>query len=211
MTRIKICGVTRPEDAAAAVSGGADFIGINFWPRSKRYVPAERAPLLAAAARVAGAVQIAGVFVDTTVAAVVAVLHAVDLDIVQLHGDESAELARAIARTTGRQVWKALPATAAGRIAEYADAGAILLDTPTPERGGSGRTFDWAIAQAACRDHPARRFVLAGGLSPDNVAAAITAVAPWAVDVASGVESAPGIKDPAKITDLVAAVRSTTS
>jgi phosphoribosylanthranilate isomerase len=207
MTKIKICGVTRVEDAAAAAAAGADFLGLNFWSRSKRRVTPPQALDLAAAARAVRPVAIAGVFVDLGVDEVVSVAQMAELDVIQLHGDESPADAAAIARASGLPVWKAIAATPGIALAAWAT-DAILLDTPSPEKGGTGLTFDWSIA-AGVRERHAGRIVLAGGLSPDNVAAAIAAVAPWGVDVASGVESAPGIKDPARIAAFVAAVRGT--
>lgn len=205
MTRIKICGVTRSDDAARVAAMAVDFIGLNFWPRSKRYVAPERASELAVAARAAGPAKLVGVFVDTDAAEVAAILAHVELDIIQLHGDESAAQLAAIA--TLRPIWKVVAARDLAAVAELSPADAILLDTPSPERGGTGQPFDWSIARAARALHPSRLLVLAGGLRPDNVAAAIAEVEPWGVDVASGVESAPGIKDPAKLAAFVAAVR----
>lgn len=207
--KVKICGVTRAEDAAGIAAAGIEFIGLNFWPSSKRYLPAERAPEVAAAARAAGAVRLVGVFVNARVDEVVAIARDSALDAIQLHGDESpAELA-AIHRLTGCSMWKAIPVGRPGDLSQLDvwPADAILLDTPTAGRGGSGRVFDWTLARDARRTYPRRQFVLAGGLGPDNVRAAIDAVSPWAVDVASGVESAPGIKDPAKLAAFLAAVR----
>jgi phosphoribosylanthranilate isomerase len=209
MTKVKICGVTRPDDAAEAVAAGADFIGLNFWPSSKRYLPAEQAPAVAAAARGAGAALLVGVFVNASLAQIAAIAREIALDVIQLHGDESPADAVAVAQATGRAVWKAI-AVGEARDLERLDAwpvDAILLDAPAVGRGGAGKVFDWSLAREARRLHPARKLVLAGGLGPHNVAAAIAAVAPWAVDVASGVESAPGIKDPAKVDAFVAAVR----
>jgi phosphoribosylanthranilate isomerase len=207
MTRIKVCGVTRPQDAAAAVAAGVDFLGLNFWPGSKRYLAPAMAGRVAAEARAAGAAQIVGVFVDPDPAEVAAIAGTLGLDAIQLHGDEPPDVGAAIAVATGRPVWKALAADVArDRIAGY-QVDVVLIDTPTPGRGGSGATFDWAIARELRRLHPERRLVLAGGLGPDNVAAAIAEVSPWAIDIASGVESAPGIKDPVRVAALVAAVR----
>jgi phosphoribosylanthranilate isomerase len=209
MTRIKICGVTLADDAARVAAAGADFLGLNFWPGSKRYLAPDRAPAIAAAARGAGRIAVVGVFVNAALADITALAGAVALDVIQLHGDESPDAARAVAAATGRPVWKALAAGAAGALAQL-DAwpvDAILLDAPAAGRGGSGQVFDWQLARDARRAHPALRLVLAGGLGPDNVAAAIAAVAPWAVDVASGVESAPGVKDPAKLAAFLAAAR----
>lgn len=208
-TKIKICGVTLPDDAARVAALGADFIGLNFWPRSKRYLEPARAPLIAAAARAAGPIQVVGVFVDATAEDVRAVTAQVDLDIIQLHGDESPDDVRAIADAIGRPVWKAIAAGTPADIEHLAiwPVDAVLLDTPSAGRGGSGVAFDWSLAAEARRRHPAVPLVLAGGLDPDNVGAAIAAVAPWAVDVASGVEAAPGIKDPGKLAAFIAAVR----
>lgn len=207
--KIKICGVTLADDAARIAAAGADFLGLNFWSGSRRRVDAPRAAAIAAAARAAGPVQIVGLFVDAGAAEIGAVHAEVDLDVIQLHGAETPEDAAAIARAVGRPVWKAIAAGAPGDLARFAawPVDAILLDTPTPGRGGSGLTFDWSLARAARASDPGRRIVLAGGLHPGNVAAAIAAVGPWAVDVASGVEVAPGVKDAARVAAFIAAAR----
>lgn len=212
MTKIKICGVTLPDDAARVAEAGADFIGLNFWPTSKRYLPPDRAPAIAAAARSAGAARLVGVFVNATLDEIAAIVRDVALDAIQLHGDESPELIVRIGRATGRPVWKALAVAGPDDLASLDTwpVEALLLDAPAVGRGGSGKVFDWNLARAARQWHPARQFALAGGLGPHNVAAAIDAVDPWAVDVASGVESAPGIKDAAKVTAFIAAVRNST-
>ena len=209
MTKIKICGVTRPDDAAHAAAVGVDFIGLNFWPQSRRYLPADRAPAVAAAARAAGTAQLVGVFVNAAVADISTIAAAIALDIIQLHGDETPDDARAIAAATGRTVWKAIAVSAPRDLTDLAvwTVGAFLLDAPAAGRGGAGKVFDWTIARDARQANPAHKLVLAGGLGPHNVGAAIVAVGPWAVDVASGVESAPGIKDPAKVAAFVAAAQ----
>jgi phosphoribosylanthranilate isomerase len=210
--RVKICGVTLPDDAARVAAAGADFIGLNFWPRSRRYLAPERAALVAASARGAaapGAIAIVGVFVNARPGDIAAIARDAPLDVIQLHGDETPDDAIAIARATQRPVWKAVAAAGPADI-ERLDAwpvDAILLDTPAAGRGGSGQVFDWQLAREARRRHPARKLVLAGGLAPDNVAAAIATVDPWAVDVASGVEAAPGVKDPARLAAFLAAAR----
>jgi len=209
MTRIKICGVTRADDAAWVAATGVDFIGLNFWPRSRRYLAPGAAPAVAAAARAAAVVQLVGVFVNAALDDIVAIARDVGLDIIQLHGDETAAEARAVALATGRAVWKAI-AVSEPRDLEGLDGwpvGAVLLDAPTAGRGGAGKVFDWRIAHDARRRHASAQLVLAGGLGPHNVRAAIDEVGPWAVDVASGVESAPGIKDASKLAAFVAAVR----
>ena len=206
-TLIKVCGVTRPDNAADIAAAGADFIGLNFWPSSKRYLPPDHAAPVAEAARAARPdIRVVGVFVNAPLADIVALARSVPLDAIQLHGDETADDVAAATRT-GCAVWKAIAVTGA-RATERLDAwavDAILLDAPSAGRGGSGHAFDWSLARAV-RSATSRRIVLAGGLSPDNVAAAIDAVAPWAVDVASGVEASPGIKDPGKVAAFVAAV-----
>ncbi len=213
MTKVKICGLTLPDDAARVSAAGADYIGLNFWPKSRRYLAPDRAALIAAAARAAGPALVVGVFVDAGVDEITAVMALSDLDIIQLHGSETPEELIAVATATRRPVWKAIAAGSRHAIdrLETWPADAILLDTPSPAKGGTGQTFDWAIAQEARARSPARLLVLAGGLRSDNVAAAIGAVRPWAVDVASGVEVGPGVKDPAKLTAFLAAVRAAAS
>lgn len=210
-TLAKICGVTTEEDAAAAARLGVDFLGLNFWPRSKRYLATERAPAIAAAARDAAAgCQLVGVFVNAALDEIAAIHQAVRLDVVQLHGDEPPALVREVGARLGVAVWKAIAAgepAAVERLDEWQDAAAILLDAPSAGRGGSGLTIDPAVVLHAHARHPSLRLVLAGGMRPDNVAAAIATTHPWAVDTASGVESAPGRKDAAKMAAFLAAVR----
>lgn len=201
MTRIKICGVTLPDDAARVAAAGADFIGFNFWPKSKRYVAPERAPMLSGVARSAGTSKLVGVFVDPDVDEVLSITSNVDLDVIQLHGDESPDLVKRISLAVYRPVWKAVN-VGSRRDIEHLDvwgAEAVLLDAPTPGRGGAGAKFDWNLAREARERFPRLNIVLAGGLNPDNVGEAIKTVEPWAVDVASGVEAGPGIKDAAKL------------
>jgi phosphoribosylanthranilate isomerase len=205
--KVKICGVTRREDAMHAARAGADFLGLNLWPGSRRHVGVERAAELAAAARQAApAIAIVGVFVDAGEDAIVAAVRTAALDVVQLHGHEPPALTDALV-ARGLTVWRAASMATAADVDALAAhrADAFLLDTPTAGRGGSGRTFDWRLAaEAIDRGH---RVVLAGGLDADNVAEAIAAVGPWAVDVASGVELAPGHKDPARVERFIAAAR----
>jgi phosphoribosylanthranilate isomerase len=204
VTLVKICGITRVEDAGVAAGEGADFIGLNFWPQSKRYVSPQHAIALAEAAIPA---TIVGLFVNASADEIELIAEAVGLDIVQLHGDESPEMVAGL-RDRGLIVWKAHSISDAVDVAKldaYA-ADAHLLDAPTAGRGGSGTTFDWSHAQAAVA--AGHRVVLAGGLTAENVAEAIERVGPYAVDVASGVESAPGIKDHDRIRAFLAAARS---
>jgi phosphoribosylanthranilate isomerase len=207
--RIKICGVTLADDAARVAAAGVDYIGLNFWPRSKRYCDPERAPLVAAVARASGAAKLVGVFVDAHVDEILAVCARVELDVIQLHGDETPEQCAAIQRAVYRPVWNAI-AVGSAKDLDHLDAwpvDAILLDAPTPQRGGAGARFDWQLARDARERFPKIAIVLAGGLDAGNVQAAIAHVEPWALDVASGVEAAPGVKDPQKLAAFVAAAR----
>ncbi|MFN0249935.1 MAG: phosphoribosylanthranilate isomerase [Kofleriaceae bacterium] len=212
MTAIKICGVTLADDAARVAAAGVEYIGLNFWTKSRRYLEPARAPMIAAAARAAGAIQIVGVFVDSDLDEVKQIATVVSLDVIQLHGDEDLDDVAEITAATKRPVWKSL-AMGAPRDVDGIEAWPtehvehVLLDAPSAGKGGSGKTFDWTLAIDAHRRYPARRFLLAGGLDPGNVAQAIATVSPWGVDVASGVEAGPGIKDPDKIAAFVAAVR----
>jgi phosphoribosylanthranilate isomerase len=209
MTRIKICGVTLPDDAARVASAGADFVGLNFWPRSKRYIAPERAPMIASVVRSTGTAKLVGVFVDAEVDEIQAIAANVDLDIIQLHGDESPEEVKRVSLAVYRPVWKALPIKSSRDLnaLDVWPAEALLLDAPTPGRGGGGATFDWQLAREARERYPRINFVLAGGLTAENVSAAIKTVEPWAIDVASGVEAAPGIKDAAKLAAFIGAAR----
>lgn len=213
-TKVKICGVTRAADGAHAARAGADFIGLNFWPASKRYLtPADAIDVVAAIRDAGTGTQVVGVFVDADADQVAAVMATIDLDIVQLHGAEPPAEVIAIGVAARRPIWKAVSARGSEELGHLDDwtVDAIVLDTPTPGRGGSGKTFDWALAIEAQQRDPSRRIVLAGGLSADNVGNAIAMVAPWAVDVATGVESAPGQKDPARVEAFVAATRAAQS
>ncbi len=209
-TLVKICGVMRPDDAARVAASGASFLGLNFWPPSKRYLAPERAPSVVDAARAAGPAQLVGVFVDPQLDEVLAIHAALRLDAIQLHGEESADFCAQLAAAAKVPIWKAIAVAAPGDVEhlETWPVDAIVLDAPTPGRGGAGAKFDHALAREARRRHPARKLVLAGGLDATSVAAAIALVQPWAVDVASGVEAQPGIKDPAKLAAFIAAVQS---
>jgi len=198
MPIVKVCGITRPGDGRDAVAAGADWLGLNFWPKSKRFLRDRglARDIVAAARDEAGSqsVRVVGVFVNQAVAEVVDIAEDVGLDMVQPHGGEDEAMMVDLV-AAGVVV---LPCIALGSSADVARAvecaGDIcLVDTPTAGYGGSGRTFDWKLAKAVMR--AGKRIVLAGGLNPDNVAEAVAEVKPYGVDVARGVESAPGIKD----------------
>jgi phosphoribosylanthranilate isomerase len=199
--KVKICGVTTPEDAEAAVRCGADAIGLNFYLKSPRVVTVSRAKEVV---RSLGPNACAvGVFVNAPREEIAYAVEVVGLRAIQLHGDETPE---DCAGWEGLTVIKALAAASRGELAARAARYAVdyvLLDTPRPSYGGSGQTFDWAVAA----EIPAGRLVLAGGLTPSNVAAAIRAVHPAAVDVASGVEAHPGRKDHGKVEAFIRAAK----
>jgi phosphoribosylanthranilate isomerase len=187
---VKICGITRLEDALAAVRLGADALGFNFWPRSKRYLaPAAAREIVR---RLPPLVTTVGVFVDPSREEVLGAVEASGVEVAQLHGDEPpalcAELPLAVVKAIRVRDAAALEALRAYQVAGF------LLDSDSSGYGGSGATFDWALAAAAVAAAE-RPVILAGGLGPDNVAEAVRTVRPYGVDVASGVESAPGLKD----------------
>ena len=197
MTRVKICGITRLEDAELAASLGAWALGFILWPRSKRHV--EEAVAAGIARRVRRQVELVGVFVNPTLDEVARAVDAIGLTHVQLHGDEGPSFAMEAGRRTGAKVIKAAP------VAGAADLQALerfrtdfhLLDTAVEGvRGGSGRSWDWDLAAQRRSKVP---MILSGGLTAENVADGIAQVRPFAVDVASGVESSPGVKDPGKL------------
>lgn len=202
LLRVKICGITTPHDALVAQSAGADAIGMIFAPRSRRLVTTDQAAAIVAA--LGPLITTVGVFRDAELAAVEDLVDELRLDAVQLHGSESAEYAAALAPRV--KVLRALPFSSAPTPAavDGYPADAFLLDAATP---GGGSVFDWHEV-AAWRGHP--RMVLAGGLTPDNVAGAVATLLPYAVDVASGVESAPGVKDAQAVRRFIREARSVT-
>jgi len=199
--RVKICGITRLTDALAAVRLGADALGFNFWPGSKRFIaPAQAREIIRALPPL---VTTVGVFVDPSHEEATAAAGVSGVQVLQLHGDEPATLCRSFQLPVVKGVRVAGPGSLAALDA-YAGVSGFLLDAASPGYGGSGLTFDWALARAAA----ARATVLlAGGLTPANVGQAVRAVRPYAVDVASGVESAPGVKDHQKLASFIAAAR----
>jgi phosphoribosylanthranilate isomerase len=189
MVRVKICGITRLEDALAAARAGADALGFNFWPRSKRYVDPRAAGEIVA--RLPPFVAAVGVFVDPTRDEVARAALLSGVHWLQLHGDESPALCASLTPLPVIKAIRVRDRASLDALGAY-DVAGFLLDADTSAYGGSGRTFDWSLAAEAARRAP---ILLAGGLTPQNVADAVRQVRPWAVDVASGVESAPGIKD----------------
>jgi phosphoribosylanthranilate isomerase len=213
-TRVKICGMTRIEDGIAAAQAGADAIGLVFWPGSPRCVEREQARAIVAA--LPAFVTTVGLFVDPKPKDVSTVLADVPLDLLQFHGDESP----ALCASFGRPYIKAVPVRPEVDLLQYAArypaALGLLFDAyhPGGMPGGKGITFDWASLPQPLTDPMSRRLILSGGLNPQNVAAAVRALRPWAVDVSSGVEASDasgtlqrGIKSTDKIVAFVREVR----
>jgi phosphoribosylanthranilate isomerase len=205
VTRIKVCGVTSVEQAQACLDAGADSLGVNFVPSSVRRVDAATARAIVAA--VGSKTLVVGVVAGMTVADMRTLRDATGVGCLQLHGDETAEDVTALLPHAYKAVRVATgdDAAHARRMpGEY-----LLVDAKVAgELGGTGRAFDWSLVVELAR---MRRLVLAGGLTPENVARAIEQVRPWCVDVASGVESAPRVKDAAKVRAFVDAVRGATT
>lgn len=202
-TRIKICGLTRAQDVQAAVDAGADALGFNCYARSARYVDLEILDKLIEA--VPAFVTPVLLFVNAEERAIRRALEVVPNALLQFHGDETAAQCAAFGRPYVRAVRMVRNVDLLDCERVFRTASALLADAPAEGYGGGGKTFDWAmLAPAAGRRKP---LVLAGGLNADNVAGAMAAVRPYAVDVSSGVESAHGIKSAEKIREFIAAVR----
>ena len=201
---IKVCGITRPLDARLATELGADWIGINFWPGSKRGVQTAVARDVADAARHENRnIKVVGVFVNQSSQEITEKIDAVGLDYVQLHGEESPAQCQLFANRCIKAIPLANPSDINSIVVFPCPM--ILVDTPSAGYGGSGRTFDWKLARAAAAS--GKHIILAGGLTPENVQQAIATVSPFGVDVASGVESGPGIKNREKMKAFIRAAR----
>lgn len=201
-TRVKICGITRVEDADAAINAGADAVGLVFDPHSPRCVTVEQARAVADV--VPPFIALVGLFVNADGTRVRAVLQGVRLNLLQFHGDETPEQCRLYDRPYIKAIRMRAGVDLHNEARRYSDASGLLLDSYAADRvGGSGQAFDWSRVPAGL----ATPVVLAGGLTPENVGAAIRRIRPSAVDVSSGVESANGIKDHGKIAAFIAAVR----
>ena len=212
---VKICGITNEADARLAVDAGADFLGFILVPSTPRYVTPERAAEIIRALRdgkwektpgsrrhcvTESLPKFVGVFLDAPEAEIRAAVELCGFDVIQLHGEEPAALAT---RLGPERVWKMMHLRTPQDVAaaEQYPAAAILADTVSGgKRGGTGQTGDWSLAAALAKQ---RRTVLAGGLTPENVAEAVRQVRPWALDVGSGVEAAPGRKDAAKVRTFI--------
>jgi phosphoribosylanthranilate isomerase len=204
-TRIKICGITRTQDARAAAEAGADAIGLVFYPQSPRYLSGERAVEIRDA--LPPFVQTVALFVNPDAAQVAQIIGRVRPAMLQFHGEETAEFCVQF----GMPYVKACRVRPGIDLLEYlrpfSRAAAWLVDSHVPEYGGVGETFDWSLVPARSPDLGHRPLILSGGLARDNIGEAIRRLRPWGVDVSSGVESAKGIKDAAKIAAFIAEVR----
>ncbi len=197
---VKICGITCAEDAEAAVAAGAGAIGFVFWPDSPRFIDPFRARAIAATLQ--PFVTSVGVFVNQPAEYVNGVASLVRLGAVQLHGDETIEYAAAIASPVVKTL-----RLGDERAGSWPPRAMVLLDVHDPvRRGGTGRTIDWTAAAGIAAE---RKILLAGGLTPDNVAEAVARVRPFGIDVSSGVERAPGVKDHRRLRALFEAVHDT--
>jgi phosphoribosylanthranilate isomerase len=199
--KVKICGITNLRDALEAAEFGADMVGFNFYSKSPRYVPPREAANIAL--RVPRAVLKVGVFVNSTTDDISDIADAVKLDVIQLHGDEDDNFIRVVGHNTEKPVIKAFQIDSETSIYSVlrSDADAVLLDAVAVGAfGGTGRTFDWNLVGG---DLKHKQVFLAGGLTHKNVIEAVSIVRPYAVDVASGVESGPGEKDPKKVRQFI--------
>jgi len=200
-TRIKICGITRPEDGLAAANAGADAIGLVFYPKSPRAVTIEQAQAICAV--LPPFVTVVALFVDAEHFEIEDVLAAVPIDLLQFHGSETPAQCDAYATPYIKAIRMREDADLAEAVQQYSSARGILVDTFNPnEAGGTGEIFDWDRVPDGL-DTP---IILAGGLEPSNIKAAIQQLHPYAVDVSSGVELSKGIKDVSKIQAFVKAV-----
>ncbi len=190
--RVKICGITRRADAEAALGSGADAIGFVFHPESKRYIDIQAAREITAGLPPFG--LRVGVFVEPTFEAVIEAAKAIHLDTIQLHGSEPPEIADDL-RAEGLRVWKAVRVSSLESLKVYEDypCDALVLDAFDPSRpGGTGQTFDWNLLVGW---NPTVPWILSGGLNAENLGEALQLLSPCGVDVSSGVESSPGLKD----------------
>ena len=203
MTKIKICGIKTVTDAIAAMDTGADLIGFNFYPKSPRYVEVGMCRNIMSVVRQDGRAKSVGVFVNASVGEILATMETLGLNLAQLHGDETVEMLNQL-DGKGFKAFRGIPESVDGFV--RSEPPAFLIDASVKGvYGGSGVTADWKGVAELAQKYP---LLLAGGLTPENVAEAVRRVKPWGVDVASGVESAPGEKDARKMKAFVRAVRS---
>src|SRR2546423_1203816 len=205
MLRVKICGLTTPQDASAAIEFGADALGFNFFPGSKRYVGSETEWI----GDLPGHVEKVAILVNPSWDEAKVIAGTPGITVLQLHGAESPGFCRRLMEE-GIRFEKALPVSGPNSLANVPDFSTrtLLFDSSEAgEFGGTGRTFPWEIARAFVEANPQFRVILAGGLNPENVAEAVAAARPFGVDVTTGVEASPGRKDYARLRAFIAAAR----
>jgi phosphoribosylanthranilate isomerase len=205
MTKIKICGIKTLNEAHAAVDAGADYLGFNFYPKSIRFIEKNScAEITSVLKQKYPQIKLVGVFVNLTVGEIKDLMETCSLDLAQLHGDEIVEILNAL-NGKAFKAFRGIPESINGFA--RSESPAFLVDASVKGLyGGSGITADWKGAAELAKKYP---LLLAGGLTPENVAAAVSQVKPWGVDVASGVETTPGIKDISKMTAFAKAVKET--
>ena len=208
MTIIKICGIKTLKDALAAIDAGADYLGFNFYPKSVRFIEKETCiEITSALKREHPQIKLVGVFVNSPVDEVKNILETCHLDLAQLHGDETPEMVESFSGKAFKAIrlTSEFAETSVYPFLKSALSPALLVDAAVKGvYGGSGVTADWSAAAELAKKYP---LLLAGGLTPENVADAVRQVQPWGVDVASGIESEPGKKDASKMKAFVQAVR----
>lgn len=204
MTKIKICGIKNVTDALAAMDAGADLIGFNFYPKSPRYIDVGICRDIMSVMRRYGHITYVGVFVNSSVEEIRATIETCGLSLAQLHGDETSEMLNSL-NGKAFKAFRGITDVETDKRMIANGKPAFLVDAAVKGvYGGSGVTADWSAAAELAKRYP---LLLAGGLTPENVADAVRQVKPWGVDVASGVESAPGVKDAGKMKAFVQAVR----
>lgn len=207
-TQLKICGITTDHDAIKLVEHQVHALGFNFWPKSKRYISPEKAASFASSLK--GKILRVGVFVNESPENILQLLDDNIIDVAQLHGDEDVAYCQSFAKH-GYPFIKAIGVANASSLDKLLDyqASAILLDAHAPEvYGGTGDTFDWNLAKKVMAEHPDLPIILAGGITPANAADAAKEVAPLMLDVASGAELSPGLKDFDKVAAIQQAIQS---
>jgi phosphoribosylanthranilate isomerase len=204
MVRVKICGITNAADALAAIDAGANLLGFNFYEKSPRYISEAEAAKIRP--QLPKKVEAVGIFVNASPEEVAERCKSLKLNAAQLHGDETPEIVAEVTRTGPViKAFRVEPDFQLERLDAYPDAFAFLFDAAhTGQYGGTGHSTDWDLAQRAATCH---RIILAGGLKVENVAAAVRIVRPYAVDVASGIESRPGKKDHGLLREFIQEVR----
>jgi len=201
MVKIKICGTTNLKDARQAIDAGADALGFIFFRKSPRFISVKAVQSIIS--ELPPFVETVGVFVDESVDRVRRIADSCRLDVVQLHGDETPAYCRRIPRKVVKAI-RVEDKNSLRQMDSYNVNGFLLDSYSEQQHGGTGKTFDWSLAKQAKKSGPV---ILAGGLNPDNVAEAVRRVRPYAVDVCSGVEKIPGIKDPVRLQAFIDAVR----